>query len=532
MVSVLFGDLSRRCVRRSTRQASPSIRQAALTVVSALAAKLLAELVKVDYRIITFSAFMLRVTAVKVGVATRPRASTKTPSAKTTPRLCPVEPWAQDVLAQAAVIGRRFTTELLEATLGLPRERILLALQHARQRQLIVEEPSGFSFRHALTREAIYDNFLAAQLREFHRRIAQALEAAPGEGSVADLAYHWFSAKDHQKAARYCEAAANEAKRVFANEEAVRYFEYALQSVEPRSAQAGRIGTELGWAYSRQGMFSLSVGAHEGAQAVFRHLGDLAAECAACIERVGALYRLQAANRTGPLDELRSRIEAAGDRALLARCDLSLAQVYALRSQTDEAAAILERLEPQHLDPALLTVYHATRATLAGRVADVERLGASVQAAVRAAEAPELVSRRAIVLSNAASALSDLGRFDEADRYFAETEALARACTFKPTLMFTLATRSHQAPLRGTVDAARDDVVAALSIGIEYEVAQSFVATVGTTVGTLLDDESLVDRCFDEDLARAHVVRIAAAFADRWYRLGRAGDARESSRGR
>jgi predicted ATPase len=97
-------------------------------------------------------------------------------------RLEPLSAAEFEILAQAAVIGRRFSAAVLEATLDAPREEVRRTLARARTLQLIVEESSDdFRFRHALTREAIYESFLGIQRRELHRRIALHLEAGRTE---------------------------------------------------------------------------------------------------------------------------------------------------------------------------------------------------------------------------------------------------------------------------------------------------------------------------------------------------------------
>ena len=57
-----------------------------------------------------------------------------------------------------------------------PRRRLLPALRRARDFQLVEESGTdAFRFRHGLTREAIYAEFLAAEVRPQHRKIAATL---------------------------------------------------------------------------------------------------------------------------------------------------------------------------------------------------------------------------------------------------------------------------------------------------------------------------------------------------------------------
>ncbi|MBD5635361.1 MAG: AAA family ATPase, partial [Candidatus Eremiobacteraeota bacterium] len=72
-------------------------------------------------------------------------------------RLRPLDPEERRVVTQAAVIGRTFGMDLLATTLDVEPERLLPPLRRARDFQLVEEiAPAVFRFRHALTREAIY----------------------------------------------------------------------------------------------------------------------------------------------------------------------------------------------------------------------------------------------------------------------------------------------------------------------------------------------------------------------------------------
>src|ERR1700722_2242606 len=120
-------------------------------------------------------------------------------------RLRPFDAGERRVVEQAAVIGRTFGLNLLAATLETDTTAILPTLRRARDHQLVEEVESGvFRFRHGLTRDAIYGEFLEAELQPRHRTIGLALEEAPlEERSLERLAFHWWAAKDPAKAKDY-----------------------------------------------------------------------------------------------------------------------------------------------------------------------------------------------------------------------------------------------------------------------------------------------------------------------------------------
>ena len=82
-------------------------------------------------------------------------------------------------------------------------------------------------------REALYEELLADEARTLHRRIAGHLEKLPeSEERTIELAYHWWAAREPAKAVQYNEAAAEIAAARFASENAVRYYDRALEFVE------------------------------------------------------------------------------------------------------------------------------------------------------------------------------------------------------------------------------------------------------------------------------------------------------------
>ena len=83
------------------------------------------------------------------------------------------------LLSQAAVIGKHFDAQLLEKVSNQSSEAVLSVLRTARELQIIVEDVevvSSYNFRHALVREALYEELMAVEACPLHRRIAEHLE--------------------------------------------------------------------------------------------------------------------------------------------------------------------------------------------------------------------------------------------------------------------------------------------------------------------------------------------------------------------
>ena len=161
-------------------------------------------------------------------------------------RLRPLRAHHRQLLMHAAAIGRRFDADVLAAVVGRTPAQIRTALRRACTLQVleVVDRKRGsFQFRHALTRDAIYDELVAAQLRPLHREIATALERLGDvrRASLEELAYHWWAAGDRRRGCRYNEEAGDRASAVHAEADALKHYGRALDLLGRRSAVRSRI---------------------------------------------------------------------------------------------------------------------------------------------------------------------------------------------------------------------------------------------------------------------------------------------------
>ena len=94
-------------------------------------------------------------------------------------RLDALGPSARAALGAAAVLGRRFDWTILPIITELPDQEVLAALGRATAAQLLVCEqrgPGSFRFRHALTRDAVLGQLVAAERAFLARRALAAVE--------------------------------------------------------------------------------------------------------------------------------------------------------------------------------------------------------------------------------------------------------------------------------------------------------------------------------------------------------------------
>ena len=143
---------------------------------------------------------------------------------------------ARQVLTLAAIVGRRFDFDLLLSLAELPEAQLIAALKELIAVRLIVEESGEhFAFRHALTREAIYAGLLTRERVTLHRTIGEAIEQL-ATGSVdqylPELAYHFFEARQWERAFTYGRDAGEQALLLDAPRVAVEQLTRALEAAE------------------------------------------------------------------------------------------------------------------------------------------------------------------------------------------------------------------------------------------------------------------------------------------------------------
>ena len=94
------------------------------------------------------------------------------------------------IVDSAAVLGRRIPFDLLAVVSGAGEDDLIETMRELVGRGLVSEiEPDVFSFRHALTREAVASRLLGRQRRRLHEKAHAAL-LEMGSDDWGALAYH------------------------------------------------------------------------------------------------------------------------------------------------------------------------------------------------------------------------------------------------------------------------------------------------------------------------------------------------------
>lgn len=208
-----------------------------------------------------------------------------------------------ETLALAAVAGRHFDFALLQALTERPERELIQQLETLIAAQLIVElSAERFTFRHALTRQAVYASLLVRRRRALHLRIAQTIERLygnDGELHLADLAYHFYEAESWEQALAYSQQVGQQALTLYAPRAALNHFSHAIYAAEhlpvptPMSLYRAR-----GQAYELLGDFEAACGDFEQALTKARTTEDQLAEWRSLID-LGLLWAGRDYARTG-----------------------------------------------------------------------------------------------------------------------------------------------------------------------------------------------------------------------------------------
>lgn len=145
---------------------------------------------------------------------------------------------AKEVFRTGSVIESEFSYDLIKSVTGLPEQELLSHLSTLKDSELLYERgiypQSTYIFRHALTREVVYDSILIKKKKQLHEKIAGTMEEIYKE----DICYHYgvlaghcIASDDYEKGAEYARLEAKRYQKAGSFKDAI---EYAKQSVNSR----------------------------------------------------------------------------------------------------------------------------------------------------------------------------------------------------------------------------------------------------------------------------------------------------------
>ncbi|MBL7175246.1 MAG: AAA family ATPase [Desulfobacteraceae bacterium] len=154
-------------------------------------------------------------------------------------RVDPLPEGVKEVLQTGSVIEREFSYSLIRQVTGLSEQELLAHLSVLKDSELVYERGiyphSSYIFRHALTREVVYDSILNTRKKRLHAKIGDAIEKLYSERLeefYEILAYHYCANGNPEKAYKYLKLSADKALSIYAYSEAVKFLEQALKIQE------------------------------------------------------------------------------------------------------------------------------------------------------------------------------------------------------------------------------------------------------------------------------------------------------------
>jgi len=162
----------------------------------------------------------------------------------------------QNVLTLASFVGNDFTLEAICALTGIEENKLLELMDKMLKTGLIKErEVRGegvCSFADILVRDVVYEEVSLLKRKKLHGVVGSALErvyAKKIDEHFGELASHFLEGGEKDKALDYFLKAGEKASKVYANIEAVSYFQSALRLLEKKEEEhreKGRVLERLG----------------------------------------------------------------------------------------------------------------------------------------------------------------------------------------------------------------------------------------------------------------------------------------------
>ena len=183
-------------------------------------------------------------------------------------RVGKLSPDTQELLRQAAVLGREFEFDTLVAAVDVGEDEVIDALEEAERAQLIEERSENgdlvFAFSHALIPTTLVEGLRMLQRRRLHKRSANALEERDPQNFSA-LAWHLLEAGQTEQGVEYLLRAGDQARSQYAHQEAIDSYLQALDFAKETEdhSRAARTLMKLGLTYHNAFRYKESRHAYE-----------------------------------------------------------------------------------------------------------------------------------------------------------------------------------------------------------------------------------------------------------------------------
>jgi predicted ATPase/class 3 adenylate cyclase len=139
---------------------------------------------------------------------------------------------AKEVLRTGSAIEREFSYDLIIWVTDLSEKELMSSLSALKDSELLYERgiypQSTYIFKHALTREVVYESILAKKKKKLHDIIGNAIEELYKDNiheHYGVLAEHYIASENYEKGAEYSKLAAKKARKGASFNESIAYGE-------------------------------------------------------------------------------------------------------------------------------------------------------------------------------------------------------------------------------------------------------------------------------------------------------------------
>lgn len=417
-------------------------------------------------------------------------------------RIDQLDETSRGVLRVASVIGQRIPFGVLQSIQRTDQQALLRQLARLDAQEMTLLERSEpervHTFRHALIQEVAYQSMLYARRRELHGRIGVYLEqryANDLDDYYGLLAHHYRLSDRRDKAITYLLKAGHAAREVYANEEALQYYDWVLEALGDDKADphAQETFDALGDVYA-------TIGRYDEALAQFSailHAPEITTETARRAYRKRGSVR----EKQGHYDEAFEDLDRAMMIARSGEPDISplaipitcadIALVHKRRGEYDQAIRVCEeglravRHDPRTREDELIEArLHSELGGIYGMRGDYPRAQEHFERSLHARKTIDDLPGMIISHNNLGYLWQLQSEYDRALEHYRIAEGLARKINLRYALVFAANNEANTLRSMGAYTEAAARCLEALTLSQEMQDRHN-IAQIYNTIGVI-----------------------------------------------
>ena len=188
----------------------------------------------------------------------------------------------REVLRTGSVIEREFSHDLIKRVTGLPEQELLSHLSMLKDSELLYERgiypDSAYIFKHALTREVVYDSILTKKKIQLNEKVAGIIEDTYKDDicyHYGVLAGHFIASENYEKGAEYARLEARRFQKTGSFKDAIEFAKKAVICSE-KLPQTETNQRRIIDARATLANYNVSLGYYAKAKEAFEPIMDLA----------------------------------------------------------------------------------------------------------------------------------------------------------------------------------------------------------------------------------------------------------------